>query len=598
MLRNSSETFISQSTSRKFLDTLEDLLTSSRTSPVVRERVMDVLAAAAYASGSKKDAGFRGLWRRVKPRDKPEEGMPFDTEDAMFNPPLTQPPRAPSTYDSYEYDPSSTNPMVMYQDATPTVPDTPDTPPVGRPPPRKGKSGDGHEPGKAHDSAKRDREHDSSKRDREHDKRDRDHDKRNRDRDRTRHPHIIPPDEDMRRLFQECKIGVGNANLLSQALAMATPEELGDGVIKEFHKKCLDSQELIFTQIPWASAGAERSRAAKDQEERELRTRKTSGHTLNSVTPNGVPAHTLNSGSNGSIADLDAPTTTREEELLADLLAANEQLLEALKLYDDLKRVALEREVEDRSRGETRLDPRLRQYITEDGTLHPDMVGMGAGGSPSRSRSPSPARVPVPVQQPHPLPVPLPLPLPSQHQHSQQTQLEHAYGHPQQPQTQTQTQLEHAYGHPHPQTQQQQQTQTLAPPPAPPHGPRFPGSGMGGGAGGASRTPSPAHADPAAEGVGVGVMTNGVGVRVRGEYAGRGSIDEEAYRDGRERETTTYGSDEDDDGAELDLERYRPSAKALGKRKVEVDVYDVGGREWFFLFCFFVSSPSPLPYIS
>ncbi|KAK7029778.1 hypothetical protein R3P38DRAFT_2439536, partial [Favolaschia claudopus] len=87
MLRNSSEIFINQSTSRKFLDTLEDLLTSTRTIPVVRERVMDVLAAAAYASGSKKDVGFRGLWRRVRPRHTPEEGMPFETEDAMFNPP-------------------------------------------------------------------------------------------------------------------------------------------------------------------------------------------------------------------------------------------------------------------------------------------------------------------------------------------------------------------------------------------------------------------------------------------------------------------------------------------------------------------------------
>lgn len=52
MLRNSSELFISQSTARKFLDTLEDLLTSPRTSPVVRERVLYVIAAAAYASGS------------------------------------------------------------------------------------------------------------------------------------------------------------------------------------------------------------------------------------------------------------------------------------------------------------------------------------------------------------------------------------------------------------------------------------------------------------------------------------------------------------------------------------------------------------------
>ena len=52
MLRNSSDMFISQSTSRKFLDTLEDLLSSSRTSPVVRERLLEVVAAAAYASGS------------------------------------------------------------------------------------------------------------------------------------------------------------------------------------------------------------------------------------------------------------------------------------------------------------------------------------------------------------------------------------------------------------------------------------------------------------------------------------------------------------------------------------------------------------------
>ncbi|KAJ7710715.1 hypothetical protein B0H17DRAFT_1190410 [Mycena rosella] len=85
MLRN-SDTFISQSTSCKFLDMLEDLLTSLYTSPVVREHVMDVVAATAYASETKKGAGFRGLWRRVKPRDKPEEGMPFDAVDATSTP--------------------------------------------------------------------------------------------------------------------------------------------------------------------------------------------------------------------------------------------------------------------------------------------------------------------------------------------------------------------------------------------------------------------------------------------------------------------------------------------------------------------------------
>jgi len=37
---------------------------------------------------------------------------------------------------------------------------------------------------------------------------------------------IIPPDEDIRRLIQECKIGQGNASLLSQALALTKPEDL------------------------------------------------------------------------------------------------------------------------------------------------------------------------------------------------------------------------------------------------------------------------------------------------------------------------------------------------------------------------------------
>lgn len=37
---------------------------------------------------------------------------------------------------------------------------------------------------------------------------------------------VIPPEEDIRRLFQECKVGRGNANLLSEALTYAKPEDL------------------------------------------------------------------------------------------------------------------------------------------------------------------------------------------------------------------------------------------------------------------------------------------------------------------------------------------------------------------------------------
>ncbi|KAJ6524511.1 hypothetical protein B0H19DRAFT_595190 [Mycena capillaripes] len=194
MLHNSSSIFIAESTSRKFLDTLEHLLTSSHTSLIVRERVMDVLAAAAYASGS--NTGFRGLWRRVKPRDKPEEGMPFDTEDTMFNPPLITGPA---------YDSNSTNepvaPLVTNHGATPVVP----LPPVSRPPPQQRKTSPNNNimPGKSQPP----KQHRS-------------------------HKHrIISPNADMRLLFRECKIGVANAMLLSEALAMATPEQVADTVV-------------------------------------------------------------------------------------------------------------------------------------------------------------------------------------------------------------------------------------------------------------------------------------------------------------------------------------------------------------------------------
>lgn len=37
---------------------------------------------------------------------------------------------------------------------------------------------------------------------------------------------VIPVEEDMRRLFQECRIGRGNATLLNEALAFASPSDL------------------------------------------------------------------------------------------------------------------------------------------------------------------------------------------------------------------------------------------------------------------------------------------------------------------------------------------------------------------------------------
>lgn len=68
MLRNASDVFLAQTSQRKFIDTVDEVLTSSRTSPVVRERLMEVLAAAAYITTSKlaSDLLFQTLIRLTR----------------------------------------------------------------------------------------------------------------------------------------------------------------------------------------------------------------------------------------------------------------------------------------------------------------------------------------------------------------------------------------------------------------------------------------------------------------------------------------------------------------------------------------------------
>jgi hypothetical protein len=92
MLRNSSQVFIQQSSSRKFLEIVEDVLENPQTVPVVRERLLTVVAAAAHPSVSSRPIfpstssrrvpkqllendreGFRALWRKVKPPSKPDD---------------------------------------------------------------------------------------------------------------------------------------------------------------------------------------------------------------------------------------------------------------------------------------------------------------------------------------------------------------------------------------------------------------------------------------------------------------------------------------------------------------------------------------------
>ncbi|KAK1219992.1 hypothetical protein PQX77_017264 [Marasmius sp. AFHP31] len=447
MLRNSTDTFISQSTSRKFLETLEELSSSSRTNPVVKERVLDVLAAAAYQErvldvlaaaaytrGGSKDTGFRGLWKKVKPPDKPDEGIPFDTDDAMFNPPTgadrrsyaeslpyPQPQLHPNHHhigQQQQYDHQQQQQQQTQQnqnqppnnqhgktgDLLPKVNGDVTKESEDRAERRERDPDQEHSSGRERKDSNRERDYESQERDKDKDRersshKDKDRESRKRKKHRTSRERerdaqkIIPADEVIQRLFHECIIGKGNASLLSQVLVHTIPENFlhdnadgqGNGIIREFRIKCIASQELIAAQISWASAGSERSR-------RELNAK---------LEAEGKPVAGEEEGE------------TTEERLLGDLLNANEDLLAALGQYEDLERVARESKVQADSkndvgwrRGRDEIDQQLQQEELYFKTGRAAPMGArssspslrpGGARTPSRSPSSSPPMPPPPV---------------------------------------------------------------------------------------------------------------------------------------------------------------------------------------------------------
>jgi hypothetical protein len=104
-------------------------------------------------------------------------------------------------------------------------------------------------------------------------------------------------------------------------------------------------------QIPWASAGAERSRVAAAARRGQ---RENSG---SDTAANGK----LTKKQNGSV-DL-----TKEEKLLAALLTANQELVEVFRIYEELEKLAFdemeEREVAMRSKAETKLDRTVSFFV-------------------------------------------------------------------------------------------------------------------------------------------------------------------------------------------------------------------------------------------
>src|SRR5258708_7623789 len=98
------------------METIESVIISTGTSPVVRERIIDVLAAAAFTFHGPGKEGFQSTWKRVRPPNAPEDGIPFDTQDSMFDPTISG-----------------------HRTRTPqlTFVSTPNSPPIHRPIPRR-----------------------------------------------------------------------------------------------------------------------------------------------------------------------------------------------------------------------------------------------------------------------------------------------------------------------------------------------------------------------------------------------------------------------------------------------------------------------------
>ncbi len=116
---------------------------------------------------------------------------------------------------------------------------------------------------------------------------------------------------------------------------------------------------MIAAQIPWATAGADRSRAAREaqqqlQQQRTIK-RRNSPNGPGTTNPTIKPHRQKQGTGEDSPVEL-----TPEEQLLGALLEANGALTSVLQDYDEIERIGIERETLERSRQEVRLDRSVR----------------------------------------------------------------------------------------------------------------------------------------------------------------------------------------------------------------------------------------------
>ncbi|CEL60333.1 TOM1-like protein 2 OS=Xenopus laevis GN=tom1l2 PE=2 SV=1 [Rhizoctonia solani AG-1 IB] len=351
LMRNCGQYFVAHTTSRKFLGKIEEVAFSPATSPVVRDRLVEVIGTSVYLLRESKNLKpYQTTWKKLRLQLKlthPVEGIEIPADDPILNPTPHRPPSSLRQLTTNELVQPEVPPNVTIVTQGIAKVELEPTPPGER----------------------------RSARD----------DERERRRDRGRNAEstygVISPEEDIRRLFEECEIARDNCRILADSLVYATPDSItANTVIKEFRAKCMKSQEIIGAQIDWATAIADRARAEQ--------------------APLNGPG--------------EAPPTA-EEQLLQALVMANGELNDVFKTYDDLERIAIsereEAEVRARSKVELRLDRSKYQQLNggEVYMIAPD----NHGPSRSQTHTPAPTLTPAQIQAQPPGHTRRPLPQPT-----------------------------------------------------------------------------------------------------------------------------------------------------------------------------------------
>lgn len=384
---NATDRFRQHVASKRFLDAVEDTVSSSKTPLSVKETMLRVLGVLAFEFRDEPElASITKCWNRVKPSDRPKDGEALENDLVEFRLPQQRASPPPgqrlAPYAGHSTHPQAYNAHLAVTDGW-HAPPQPIAALQPLQPPQLPRQRAGQDVGAHQATAYEARPWAAAAAPappaaREH--------RRNEANDvvsnlealaaesmerrsaslqgsdaSCRTPNeVVTQEEDMRRLHEECHMARSNASVLMDTLVHEGLHAETAELVDEFYTKVARSQELLASQIGWASAQADRSRTR------------------------------------GPL-----PGETRQEALLADILEAHGRASEAVGMVDDARRQLdeeeQERQVTERSKVEVSIDRAAMAQDTHTGDLYElgagrgrGLLGADLGAQASGSRSPSP----------------------------------------------------------------------------------------------------------------------------------------------------------------------------------------------------------------